>query len=295
MNRLQRVRHLFERFYSATIRSESMYALAMRQYRESVLSEEIARDPKTLAAYGWSGYSQNDEDGIVQEIFARIGTTERRFVEFGSGDCLLNTGTYLLLTGWKGMWMDSEPGELAEIRRHFGLYEQSGDLEVKQAFITPENINDLLAGSPAELDLLIIDIDGNDYYIWQAIHCIRPRVVMIEYNATFRPPAAVVQPCVSVFQGASGNFNGCSLQALELLGREKQYVLVGCNFSGTNAFFVREDLVGDRFSAPFTAAHHYREQWLDGMNWGYTRQPRTIGTAFRLKVLDAAAGRTKTP
>lgn len=289
MSRLRKLRHFLARAYSGVIRTESLYALTVRQYRESLLRRELAEDPKLVTPYGWSGYSQNDEDGIVQEIFARIGTTNRNFAEFGSGECLLNTGTYLLVTGWKGLWLDSQPDQLNEIHGYFGQYEESGDLKVRQAFITPNNINELLADRLEDLDLLVIDIDGNDYHIWKALTVVRPRVVMIEYNGMFRPPAAVLQPYVSEFQNASGSYSGASLQALEMLGREKGYDLVGCNFTGSNAFFVRNDLTGDLFSAPFSATHHYREPWLDAMNWAYTRQPRGVSQKFRFQVLDPSA------
>jgi hypothetical protein len=289
MGRLRKLRHFLARAYSGIIRTESLYALTIRQYREGLLRRELADDEKSLTAYGWSGYSQNDEDGIVQEIFTRIGTTNRNFVEFGSGECLLNTGTYLLVTGWKGLWLDSQPDQLNEIHGYFGQYEQAGDLKVREAFITPGNINELLADRVQDLDLLVIDIDGNDYHIWKALTVVRPRVVMIEYNGMFRPPAAVVQPYVSEFQNALGSFSGASLQALEMLGREKGYDLVGCNFTGSNAFFVRNDLTGDLFSPPFSAAHHYREPWLDAMNWAYTRQPRVISQKFRFEVLNTPA------
>ena len=102
MKQFDRLKQFAERVYSATIRTESLYAFTARQYRDSVLLKERERDPKLLTPYGWSGYSQNDEDGIIQEIFRRIGTANRRFFEFGAGEPLCNTGTYLLLSGWHG-------------------------------------------------------------------------------------------------------------------------------------------------------------------------------------------------
>src|SRR5215475_12547371 len=150
--------------YSALLRSESHYLFAVRQEREAGLAKELEGDPLLITPYGWSGYSQNDEDGIVQEIFRRIGTTSRQFVEFGAGDCLENTGTYLLLSGWRGTWIEASEEEIHEIRRHFALYIDSGDLTLKKAFVTPETINELIGAD--DTDLLVIDIDGNDYYVW---------------------------------------------------------------------------------------------------------------------------------
>ena len=127
---------------------------------------------------------------MLQEIFRRIGTNSRKFLEFGAGDCLENAGTYLLLSGWQGRWSEAADRQLQDIRHHFSYYIKAGVLRVDRVFVTPDNIFQLMGEE--EYDLLIIDIDGNDYYIWEAVQS-RPRVVMIEYNATFRPPAAVVQ------------------------------------------------------------------------------------------------------
>ena len=274
----QRLQRLLRRAYAALLHSESHYFFAVQQQRKEEFAKLLAEDPLLVTPYGWSGYSQNDEDGILQEIFRRIGTSSRRFLEFGAGDCMENTGTYLLLSGWQGRWLEADDGELRDIRHHFAPYIQAGSLRVDQTFVTPDNINQLIGGE--EYDLLIIDIDGNDYYIWEAVQT-RPRVIMIEYNATFRPPAAVVQEYSPTPFWHGANFYGASLSAFEALGRQKGYSLVGCNYVGTNAFFVRDDLLGETFSKPYTAEHHYREQLIDGMMWGTARQSRNVGDGQR--------------
>jgi hypothetical protein len=118
------------------------------------------------------------------------------------------------------------------------------------------------------VDLLSIDIDGNDYWIWEAIGAVRPRVVIIEYNAAYPPPVAFVAEYKADRVWDGGNYHSASLASLEALGRAKGYALVGCNLSGANAFFVREDeLTGSdgqpRFAAPFTAANHYEPPRYD--------------------------------
>jgi len=100
-------------------------------------------------------------------------------------------------------------------------------------------------------------VDGNDYWIWEAIRSINPRVVVIEYNATWFPPLSFTVRYNENFRWDGTNYHGASLRALELLGRRKGYCLVGCNFSGVNAFFVREDLCKRRFRAPYTAENHF--------------------------------------
>jgi hypothetical protein len=127
------------------------------------------------------------------------------------------------------------------------------------SFITRENIASLFdgIGVPAEFDLLSIDIDQNTYYAWDGLSNYRPRVVVVEYNSSLPPDVdwKVRYDPGRTWDGTN-NF-GASLKAFELLGRDYGYSLVGCDFIGVNAFFVRDDLVGDSFAEPFTAANHY--------------------------------------
>src|SRR5262249_10850508 len=99
----------------------------------------------------------------------------------------------------------------------------------------------------------------------------------IEYNATFRPPNALVQEYNPTHVWNSDNAFGASLSALTALGEKLGYVLVGCCYAGTNAFFVRADLEGGKFSAPFTAEHHYREPMYDSFVRGFMRHRRAVG------------------
>ncbi len=272
-------------FYFLSHRAEGIYSMLSRMYREPLLDKEKAADPRTLTCYGYSAFSQADEDGMLQEIFNRIGATNRQFLEFGCGDGLENNSTYLLFTGWSGVWLDGGEANIRSVEQHFSDYLKSGQLKTRRAFITRDNINDLLreAQVPADLDMLSIDIDGNDYWIWQAMDPLRPRVVVVEYNATFRPPHKIVQKYNPTHQWNSTNYFGASLSALAELGDEKGYALVGCNFAGTNAFFVRRDLAGDLFSSPFTAEHHYRPPHYDAFVRGLSRHRRGAGPYEVLK------------
>ncbi|MCS6951608.1 MAG: hypothetical protein NZM33_02000 [Bryobacteraceae bacterium] len=113
-------------------------------------------------------------------------------------------------------------------------------------------------GVPEEFDFLSIDIDRSDYWVWDAIRRYRPRVVAIEYNASWMASVACVVPYAAYATWDGTNYHGASLKALERLGRRKGYCLVGCNYSGVNSFFVREDLAGGgRFKEPFTAENHF--------------------------------------
>jgi hypothetical protein len=184
-------------------------------------------------------YSQNGEDGLLLFIFSVIGTTDRRFIEFGFGDgheC--NTRNLSQNFGWTGLMIDS--GDIALARRYLGK-----GVELAQATVEPENVNDLfrLNGYAGEIDLLSIDIDGNDYWVWKALQVVRPRVVVIEYNASFALNPVTI-PYTKDFEMPHPYYNGASLEALTRLGRRKGYSLIGCDSNGCNAFFVRDDCVG---------------------------------------------------
>jgi hypothetical protein len=174
------------------------------------------------------------------------------FFEFGVEDGRSNNTLNLLLGGWRGYWIDGSAENVAKINVRFRDYIDAGQLKAISALIEKLAV-------PSDIDLLSIDIDGNDYWVWQAIESLSPRVVVIEYNGTFRSTHSVVMKYDSSFVWDKTNYFGASLSALEKLGRTKGYSLVGCNYTGVNAFFVRNDLVGERFLPPFTAETHYEE------------------------------------
>lgn len=216
-------------------------------------------NPKKLNRFEFQVFSQNSEDGILQEIFRRIGMTHKTFVEFGAGTGLENNTAHLLIQGWKGHWFEADEAHVQSIREHFSVPLRNSALSVTQAFITAENIEPFFArsGIQKEFDLLSIDIDGNDYWVWKKISNFSPRAVVIEYNALFRPGTDWVMKYNPSHLWKKTSYFGASLSSLEKLGREKGYSLVGCDFTGTNAFFVRNDLAGDAFLEPFTAENHY--------------------------------------
>jgi hypothetical protein len=229
------------------------------QYWEAEMGKPRNTHPKRLLRHGFKIYCQNDEDGILEEIFRRIGVGERRFVEFGVQTGFECNTAKLLIEGWRGLWIEANSQSAARIREHFVDFLSTSALCLLEKMVTAENINALLSqtGFVGDIDLLSIDIDFNDYWVWKAIDVARPRVVSIEYNASLRPPLSLVVPYspTSVWNG--GNYFGASLEALVRLGRDKGYRIVGCSFSGVNAFFVREDCCKELFLESATAAEHY--------------------------------------
>jgi hypothetical protein len=197
------------------------------------LREKYRGNNSPLNAYERKVYSQNGEDGILEELFRRIGTKDKFFVEFGVQDGSECNTRYLKDTkGWTGLWMDGD----------------GDDTEVKRAFITAENINSLFEqyGVPHEFDLLSIDIDGNDLWVWKAIDNVyQPRAVAIEYNGTIPPWKSTSIAYDPNHLWDETNYFGASLKALNKLAEQKEYRLVCCDKRGVNAFFVRADVLND--------------------------------------------------
>lgn len=200
--------------------------------------------------------SQNGEDGILHYLFRKIGIADKRAVEFGVEDGMeCNSANLVVNMGWQALWFDGSSENVERGLRYYQkvLGEDAERLAFRQAFITAENIDGLIAeaGWSGDVDLLSIDIDGNDYWVWKAINSLRPRVVVVEYNAAFGPERALTVPYRADFRWRYNRFpdilyHGASLAALAKLGAQKGYFLAGCESCGVNAFFVRNDVGGGR-------------------------------------------------
>jgi hypothetical protein len=195
----------------------------------------------------FSCFSKFGEDGIIDWLVSKLPTIPNKFVEFGVEDYHeSNTRLLLQLRNWQGLIMDGSNDYIQDIRAQDISWRHH--IDSKCAHITKENINSLLAQNEmtGEIGLLSIDIDGNDYYVWQAIDVIFPAIVIIEYNAVFGDIHPVVVPYRSDFfrtkAHSSNLYFGASLPALILLGKEKGYTFVGTNTIGADALFIRDDL-----------------------------------------------------
>jgi len=221
-----------------------------------------------LNSHEFRVYSQHGEDGILLYLFSIIGVKSRRFVEFGVEDGTeCNTANLSINFGFRGMLMDGDAVNIANGRRFYDsmLGEHADAVNLLQSWIAADNINSILTDNEftGEIDLLSIDIDGNDYWVWKAIDAVRPRIVIAEYNAGFGPARSVTIPYQPAFDRwkvhSTGMYFGASLAALTKLGSSKGYSLAGCDSSGANAFFVRDDLAAGVF-APITAMQAFYPQ-----------------------------------
>ncbi|HEX2943725.1 MAG TPA: hypothetical protein VHO91_21900 [Rhodopila sp.] len=231
-----------------------------RQYLDALLADPRYAEPGRLERFGQKIYSQNDEDGIIAEIFRRIGPGNRTFFEFGVEDGLECNTHLLLQQGWSGAWAEASGGHARAIRERFKDVIAAGRLKLAETMVTRDRINDLVRelALPEEIDLISIDVDSNDYWIFAELTATRPRVIAIEYNAKFPPPLKRVIPYRADRTWQGTDYFGCSLQSLTELAATKGYTLVGCNITGATAFLVRSDLCADRFAMPATAEHLYQ-------------------------------------
>lgn len=207
-------------------------------------------------------YSQNGEDGVLDEIFERIGVHNRLLVEMCCGDASECIGRYWLqMRGWDGLLVDGwAPSTVA-------------GLTVHNYVVSDTNVNEILDshGIPAEFDLMAIDIDSIDYYLWDALDR-RPRVVVIEYNPQVPADEARVIWYDPDMRWQQDDYYGASLKAMAILGERKGYTLVYCDSHGVNAFFVRNDLV----PRLFVPERIYRPANMGGIGLRHRPSERTM-------------------
>lgn len=248
--------------------SAATHSIQVSAYVRSILEDEKYADSRRLQVFGFKGQSQFDEDGILQEIFQRIGTTSRKLMEIGAGEGLENNSVYLLQQGWTCYWVEAQESRCQFIRDKFSAAIRNGTLMLISGLVEPSNVNGLIAtDDDEEFDLWTLDVDGNDYWIFKAFDpsVLKPRVIMLEYNAKFRPPMEWAKAFDMNHQFDKSDYMGASLESLTRLAAEKGYCLVGCGLSGANAYFVRSDLATpELFCDPFTAENHYEpgRYWL---------------------------------
>lgn len=194
-------------------------------------------------------FSQWGEDGIIQYLISRIGVQERRFVEFGVENYLESNTRFLLQNdNWEGLVIDGSEANVNYIRRDVIYWRHA--LTAIPAFITRENINQIIsdAGFSGDIGLLSIDIDGNDYWVWKALDVVSPVIAVVEYNSLFGCERPITIPYDPQFYRMnahhSGLYCGASLPALCHLADEKGYAFVGSNSAGNNAFFINRTHLG---------------------------------------------------
>lgn len=203
------------------------------------------RDPgRGLTASEFKVFSQNGEDGVIAAIFERIGAKSRHFVEFGIGTGVEGNCVFLAqVLGWAGLFIESSGSDFRALSQ---LYGSTAGVTTLCDRVTTKNIDALLTagGVPSEFDILSVDIDGNDYWIWEAMESHSPRVVVIEYNGSLDPASSLVQPYRPDLPWDRSDCFGASVGAISSLAGRKGYTPIYTDVCGVNLFAVRNDLLG---------------------------------------------------
>jgi hypothetical protein len=206
--------------------------------------------PDRLEDVEFSIFSQFGEDGILQYLLRHVKIPDSTFVEVGVGSYRESNTRFLLQNNnWRGMAINGDDTHARFILGSRLAWRH--DIEPVQAFVTRDNINDLIRdnGFTGEIGLLSIDVDGVDDWLWNAVTEVTPAIVVMEFNALFGPDATVTVPYEPSFVDAEAHWSrayfGASLGALAHLAKERGYRLIGCSSNAANAFFVHNNLADD--------------------------------------------------
>lgn len=242
------------------------------QYRSHY---DLKLRPLAMADVGFRVFSQHEEDGILLYLFSLLGTTNKRCVEICAGDGIeCNTANLVINHRWVGLMVDGNAENVAKGREFYSRHPDTQHWPpiIVREWVTRGNVNAIIRahGFAGEIDLLSLDIDGIDYWLWKEIDVISPRVLVLEFNHLWGPEDSVTVPYADDFTAECSQYGsdyaGASLMAFVKLGREKGYRLVATNAIATNAFFVRQDLDCDWLPeiSPASCFQHPRAQF--GMN-----------------------------
>jgi len=237
-------RRLYQRFHYETFKANILKG------QQLAVANSNKQNIQQLDDVAFQVFSQRGEDGIIQYIISRTAIPNKIFIELGVEDYTESNTRLLLFYNWRGLVIDSSKLNIRFIKKDFIYWKY--DITAYQSFITKENITTLVNSyTPcSDIGLLSIDIDGNDYWVWEALTTVQPRIVVCEYNSAFGNEYPVSIPYAAGFIKTKAHYSnlyyGASLPALCRLAEKKGYDFIGTGSAGVNAFFIRKDL-----SAPF--------------------------------------------
>lgn len=214
---------------------------------------ELNRDRRhtRISDYEFKVFSQWGEDGIIQHLIAHLDIPNRTFIEFGIEDFSESNCRFLMMKDhWHGYVIDGSESNISRLRSSY--YYWRYPLTTQAAFVTRENIDALLqkSGFGPQPGILSVDLDGIDWHVLEALRHWRPSILVVEYNDVLGFDRSVSVPYDPAFVRAKAHFSnlywGASLPAFSHLANEMGMALVGINGAGSNAFFVRRELLNDR-------------------------------------------------
>jgi hypothetical protein len=236
-----------EQFHERFDQIKILHGIALSLLNENKKSRQI-RD------YEFQVFSQWGEDGIIQHLTKAIEIKNRTFIEFGVEDFSESNCRFLLMKdNWSGFVIDGSSKNIERLKRSYFYWKHH--IDGISAFITKENINALLmkSGFEEDLGILSIDLDGNDYFILEAIKCFKPRILICEFNSVFGATRKISIPYEPEFIRTNKHYSnlywGASLSAMTHIANQKGYSLVGTNQASNNAFYVRSDLLNSNIES----------------------------------------------
>lgn len=253
MNMKSLIKKILAPFFSPLLNKLSKIESQLEENRISCAKihidkiKSLKNYPSRLSDVEFKVFSQWGEDGIIQFLISRVPIENEVFIEFGVESYRESNTRFLLMNNdWRGLIMDGNEDYMKRIQDD-DIYWRH-DLTSIAVFITRDNINQVIKDSciTGDIGLLSIDVDGNDYWIWDSINVVSPRIVVCEYNSIFGCKEAISIPYDEKFNRTNAHhsnlYYGASLEALCMLAEKKGYVFAGSNRAGSNAFFVRKDV-----------------------------------------------------
>jgi hypothetical protein len=244
-----RIKYIYKKIYQKL--NYEVHKSLMLNAKVLIGINNLKEQINSLDEVDFQVFSQRGEDGVIQYIINKIEIPNKIFVEFGVETYTESNTRFLLMNNnWSGLIIDGCKKNIDFIKKDFIYWKY--DITAVESFITKDNINKIISDYTKieDIGLLSIDIDGNDYWIWEAINVIKPRVIVAEYNSVFGATKKITVPYKSNFVRGTEHFSelffGASLAALCHLAETKGYDFIGTTSAGVNAYFVRKDL-----SSPF--------------------------------------------
>ncbi len=248
------LKNLIKYYFSKRIHKDKLHPSVGIQQRALMLQYQTAQKNKQVPAFNSTGFkvfSQFEEDGLLLFLFSLLGESSKTFIEIGANDGInSNCSNLAVHFGWSGLFFEGDEKLIKRGRKFYSRIPTPYHPKPTyiQAIIKRENINELItkAGLSGEIELLSIDIDGNDYWVWDALTVVQPKVVVIETHTEFGTENIVVPYDPDyMFPGKHPVYHGASVIAMNKLAEKKGYRLIGASDLGINQVYIRKDLLVD--------------------------------------------------
>ena len=241
-------KYIKRKFYNSLL-LKKINILLKHSFENSYLQKKTLS--KNLIEFEIQGFSQFGEDGLIRYLTDNLNISKKVFVELGVENYEEANTRMLLEYNWTGLVVEGNKEYCEHILEQEYVYKNS--LKCENSFITKENINNVIKKNNifGQIGLLSIDLDGNDYWIWDEINIIDPDIVIIEYNSRFGDNSVTIpyEPLFERGKKLHKVYYGASLKALIKLGKIRGYSIICTNSNGNNAFFVKNSLLNEKVKA----------------------------------------------